>query len=280
MQEKKLKANQLSYSKANGSSYKVLFIEQLDELYDVPCPEPHTVHILGNGTNTLFLNHQHSTILSLKKFKNYEFLSGKEIYCEAGVLLPTLINQLAKQGYLTLEHTYPVPATLGGAIAQNFGAFGKKMEEFLNEVTYFDFNKQRFHTLTNFNGTLFYRDSIFKKMNFLIVSAKIKLKKTDPNNALKVINDIAEKRNKLPFQKTLGSIFLNPNEKTSAGELLDKLGAKKFIEGDASVSEHHANIFVNNGKATAKEIYNLVKKMQSVCQTELNISLQPEIVLY
>ena len=42
--------------------------------------------------------------------------------------------------------------------------------------------------------------------------------------------------------------------------LIKESGCHNFSEGNASISEKHCNFFVNNGKATSKDIETLIEK--------------------
>lgn len=64
--------------------------------------------------------------------------------------------------------------------------------------------------------------------------------------------------------------------KIPAGRLLDELGWKGRWEGNVGVSEKHALCVVTNKKATGKEIYEFIKKMQKNVSKEYGIELEPE----
>ena len=45
--------------------------------------------------------------------------------------------------------------------------------------------------------------------------------------------------------------------------LIKESGCHNFSEGNASISEKHCNFFVNNGKATSKDIETLIEKVRN-----------------
>ena len=47
--------------------------------------------------------------------------------------------------------------------------------------------------------------------------------------------------------------------------------------GDAKISDKHCNFFVNNGKATAKELENLINKVKETVYQKTKIKLELEI---
>ena len=62
--------------------------------------------------------------------------------------------------------------------------------------------------------------------------------------------------------------------------LIKESGCQNFEEGDATISKKHCNFFVNNGKATSKDIENLIKKVQDrvLKKTGENLELEIKIV--
>ena len=50
--------------------------------------------------------------------------------------------------------------------------------------------------------------------------------------------------------------------------------------GNAKISEKHCNFFVNNGKATAKELEDLINKVQETVylKTKTNLKLEIKII--
>ena len=87
----------------------------------------------------------------------------------------------------------------------------------------------------------------FKKDEFILL-ARFQLQNEDPAV-------IQEKRNKastgrktnqpLKF-RSAGSVFNNPEE-YAAGYLIDQAGLKGTRVGNAEISTHHANFFINHG---------------------------------
>jgi UDP-N-acetylmuramate dehydrogenase len=73
-----------------------------------------------------------------------------------------------------------------------------------------------------------------------------------------------------------GSVFRNPPEDYAA-RLIETAGLKGLCEGQACVSELHANFIVNQGNATAAQIEALIEKIQIKVQQRHGIKLQPEV---
>ncbi len=76
-----------------------------------------------------------------------------------------------------------------------------------------------------------------------------------------------------------GSVFKNDRALgRPSGKILDELGLRGHRMGGAMVSEWHANIFVNTGGATARDMLALIEFAQSEARTRLGIELEPEVI--
>jgi len=73
-----------------------------------------------------------------------------------------------------------------------------------------------------------------------------------------------------------GSVFKNPPG-SFAGKIIEELGLKGLSIGGAQVSRRHANFIVNTGNASARDVYDLMKKIKSAVKEKAGILLEPEI---
>ncbi|HEN47127.1 MAG TPA: UDP-N-acetylenolpyruvoylglucosamine reductase, partial [Mizugakiibacter sp.] len=64
--------------------------------------------------------------------------------------------------------------------------------------------------------------------------------------------------------------------KISAAWMIDACGFKGLREGDAGVSNRHALILVNHGKATGAELWALAQRVREGVQQRFGILLEPE----
>src|ERR1700674_2647233 len=80
----------------------------------------------------------------------------------------------------------------------------------------------------------------------------------------------------LEYHPRAGSIFYQI-EGIGAGRLIDEVGLKGFRHGDAQISHIHANIMVNLGKATAKNVRELIAIAQEKVQLRFGHHLEVEI---
>jgi UDP-N-acetylmuramate dehydrogenase len=80
----------------------------------------------------------------------------------------------------------------------------------------------------------------------------------------------------LEYHPSAGSIF-KKIEGVGAGRLIDEVGLKGFRHGDAQISHIHANIMVNLGNATAKDVRELISIAQAKVHERFGHHLEPEI---
>ena len=82
-------------------------------------------------------------------------------------------------------------------------------------------------------------------------------------------------------EKTGGSTFANPDPEKSGGrkawQLIDGIGGRGRVAGDAQVSEQHCNFMINRGKATGADIENLVEGLRKEVLNKTGVELRWEI---
>jgi len=234
-------------------------------------------HFIGSGSNLLVADSGIDGIVltPAKALTHLEF-TGRHVVAESGVMLGRLVKECVKRNLTGIESLIGVPGTLGGALVMNAGAFGGEISNYLKSVE-----------IMNMSGTVkifspddidfSYRFSTIKPDEF-VLQARFELKEEDPEI-------IQEKRNKAskgrkthqPLRfRSAGSVFKNPEE-NAAGYLIDQAGLKGTKIGDAEISPHHANFFVNHGKAKASDITELIRIARKSVFEKFGIKLELEV---
>ena len=93
---------------------------------------------------------------------------------------------------------------------------------------------------------------------------------------------VEKKKISQPSQiKTCGSTFKNPKNK-KAWELIKESNCENFKIGNARISEKHCNFFVNNGKASSKNLEELINKVKETVyqKTKISLELEKKIIGY
>ena len=236
-------------------------------------------YFIGSGSNLLISDDGiNGLVLNPRKaFKHLKF-KGSSLYAESGVMLGRIVRESIKRNLSGLESLIGVPGTLGGALVMNAGAFGGEISNYLKSVKIMNMTGE----IKSYNSNdlnFAYRFSSFKENEF-IISAEFTLEKEDPRIILEKKNNanLGRKTNQPLKFRSAGSVFKNP-KKFAAGYLIDKAGLKGTKIGDAEISKHHANFFINNGKASSNDIIDLIRLAKKKVKEEFNINLELEIKL-
>ncbi|MFW5858127.1 MAG: UDP-N-acetylmuramate dehydrogenase, partial [Planctomycetota bacterium] len=80
-------------------------------------------------------------------------------------------------------------------------------------------------------------------------------------------------------QHSAGCVFRNPSG-DSAGRLIDAAGLKGYRQGDAVISDRHANFFLNIGHATCRDMLRLIEIARWSVAERFGINLELEIRLW
>ena len=231
--------------------------------------------IIGNGSNLLVKDGGiRGLVIKTTGLKNFS-VDEEVITAESGVLLSKISN-IAKDNSLTgFEFACGIPGTLGGAVMMNAGAYGGEMSHVVIETTYASLDGNVFTTQNHEFG---YRKSLFMNNSYIVLESKIKLKKGNKEEIENQMKDLMKRRNeKQPVNKpSAGSTFKRP-EGYFAGKLIEDAGLKGHKIGDAEVSNLHAGFIINNGKATSKDILDLIKYVQDKVKNEFGVDLEPEV---
>ena len=233
--------------------------------------------VLGNGSNVIISSKRfEGVIISLVKLNNVQ-IDEDIVSVEAGFSLIKLSNYCANNGLGGLEFALGIPAHVGGAIYMNAGAYKSDMSEVLIDVTYID---EELNIVTKKKDELdfSYRHSIFQEKNYIIISARFKLTKTNKQEIIELMNNRRQKRiESQPLEyPSAGSVFRNPAEDIFSGKLIEELGLKGFSIGGAKISEKHANFIVNYNNATSDDIVNLINYIKEKVKKKYNIELKVE----
>ena len=241
----------------------------LCEKYKIPCK------IIGKGTNILFSDKGYDGLILSTKGIDEIFIKNNIIRATCGVSLKSLIDFSADKGLSGLEMLIGIPASIGGAIYMNAGAFNHEISDCVTEVESISKGKlvKRYKESCGFK----YRKSIFNGNNEIIVSATFNLNEGKKESIREKIQSVISFRKTFqPIGRSLGCVFKNP-EGFSAGQLIDGLNLKGYKIGGASISVKHGNFIVTDSTATATDVIELIEYIKLKVKKEYNIKLQEEI---
>ncbi|MDE6303012.1 MAG: hypothetical protein K2M36_05445, partial [Clostridia bacterium] len=174
-----------------------------------------------------------------------------------------------------------VPATVGGAIRMNAGAFAEQTLDYVREIRFLRLDRLKHgeycDTVTinaeNENTFFGYRQGVRN----IVLGAVFEGKQMSAEESLARAREYAAKRTaKQPKLPSCGSVF--KNGAVPSGKLIDECGLKGTHIGGAQISEMHANFIVNTGGATAKDFMLLVKLCEEKVKEKFGITLEREFV--
>ena len=244
------------------------------------------IFLLGGGTNILVSDSGFSGLVVRVAVKGLELLKSNQIRCGAGEQLDDLVGFATENSLTGLEFAARIVGSVGGAIYGNAGAYGGEVGRIITQM---EVVKQDgvIGIVGPEYGRFEYRDSAFKSNGSVLISADFQLSVGDHQTIAGKVAEITNTREaKLPYElPSAGCFFKNipdksqPHGKLAAGKLLEEIGAKGMKVGGAEVSEKHANIIVNTGGASSKDIRELADKLKVKVQEKFGIMLEEEVIL-
>lgn len=237
--------------------------------------------LLGAGTNLLIADAGIEGLVIRVVNRDYE-VEGTRVRAGAGLKMMRLARIVADAGLRGFEFAIGVPGTVGGAVYQNAGCWGKELREVLVEARGFQPGADR-RTWSPKDLQLGYRTSALRDgplHGSLVIDATIKLERGDGEEAKRLMAKLTNERNQTQPIKTknCGSVFVNPPG-DSAGRLVQAAGLKGTRQGAAVISQLHGNFIVNEGGATAADVAKLINHARAEVMRRFGIELVPEVEL-
>lgn len=273
----------LTTYKTGGNARLVVYpndVSSLKELLFYMKKSNISFKVFGNGSNILASDIDYDgVIIKLNHLNKLNFLDGK-IEVEAGYSLCALAITVTRMGYKGLDFACGIPATVGGAVYMNAGAYLSDISEVLEKVDILDENLE-FKTLNKEELEFSYRSSIFMRKDYIILKAYLKVAKGDKDELIELLEDRKMRRvASQPLEyPSAGSVFRNP-EGMYAGKLIEDTGLRGFKKGGGEISSKHANFIINKDNATSKDIKDLMDLAHNKVKEEYNIDLHREQELF
>ena len=234
--------------------------------------------ILGNGSNILAPDEGYRGVVIRTTALRDVYLADGGIHAACGTPLSAVIRVANKAGIGGLASLAGIPATVGGAVFMNAGAFGACIGD---AVSFVRAAPQVGGTALQLLGSecLFsYRRSIFQSHTLPILSACFTGPEEAPDELCALsATALRTRRERHPTDlPNAGSIFRRPRE-GEAWRLIERAGLRGACVGGAMVSQKHAGFIVNAGGATAKDVRTLIARIQTEVYERTGILLAREI---
>ena len=251
--------------------------EELISVIDICKNNGTDYYVIGNGSNILVRDGGYRGVI-IQLYKNYNEIcvEGSRITAQCGALLSSVANTAYKAGLTGMEFASGIPGTIGGAMCMNAGAYGGEMKDITVSVR--ALKGKEILELSTEQAEMGYRSSRIMKEGMLVLSAVIELKKGEPDKIKEEMQRLNRQRNeKQPIElPSAGSTFKRP-QGYFAAKLIDDAGLRGYRVGDAQVSEKHCGFVVNRGKATAKDVLQLIYDVKDKVYSMNGVLLEPEI---
>lgn len=254
--------------------------ESLSEVTESGVTATMPVLILGRGSNLVVADNGFpGLVIRLGKVFSDIDVDVDSMIATAGaaVPLPRLARTVVDKGLTGLEFFVGVPGSVGGAVRQNAGCFGRETADCLIEAVLVNLATGERRQASPVDLDLSYRQSNVRAEE-VVLKASFRLEEGDAGEARTEMRSITRWRKENQPGGTLnaGSVFKNPSE-IPAGALIDSLGLKGTRVGDVQVSERHANFFVAGPDATADDFAKLVQVVKDRVFEMSGTILEPEI---
>jgi UDP-N-acetylmuramate dehydrogenase len=235
---------------------------------------------LGEGANILVSDRGiDGVVLSTKTLRGIR-RRGNALAVMAGTAMSRAAEKAAESGLAGLETFYSMPGSVGGSVWINARCYGVSVSDRLYSVEIVEAGPRRQSHRVD-PSRFGYKKSPFQAMEALILKATFRLE-PDGGNELRAKMEAyrADREAKGHFlYPCAGSVFKNDRAfGKPTGKIIDSLGLKGTRLGGAMVSEAHANIIVNTGSASAREIRDLARLVKGRVRAAYGYVLEEEII--
>jgi len=240
--------------------------------------------VIGSGTN-LLVSDEGVRGLVIRNMADGLRLEKNNVIAESGALTNHVVDLAVARGLAGTEFLAGIPGTIGGAIVGNAGAFGSSISDILKWALVLEPGGIPVQRNTDW-FQFAYRESVLKGgIEAVIIEACFALEPGDQDELKK------QKEKNIQFRKDrhpqdlpcAGSFFknLDPPEtgahRIPAGLLLEQSDCHGMKVGGAAVYTKHANIIVNTGDATARDVLMLTKRMKNKVVRKFDQLLEQEV---
>lgn len=251
--------------------------EEVSGLLKILKEEGLPYYVKGNGSNLIFHDEGYQgVIVEMMRMKEI-CCDGEEIFAQCGAMLKEIAGTALENSLSGFEFASGIPGSLGGAVTMNAGAYGGEMKDIITEVRLLDKNGSVLVKSCR-EMEFGYRHSICSSGDYVVLGAKFRLQKGDPEKIREKMEDLSlQRKEKQPLEyPSCGSTFKRP-EGYFAGKLIMDAGLKGYRIGGAQVSEKHAGFIINRENATASDVLALIEHVQKEVFRQFGVELKCEV---
>jgi UDP-N-acetylmuramate dehydrogenase len=195
-------------------------------------------------------------------------VDGENVYAEAGVSLPMLLDYCIQRSLAGLEALAGVSGSFGGLLMRHGGAERSVVLDYLNRVEVFR------------NDAVITLDAGETVEGDVVLAGSMKLRTAEKEELLRSRREFLLRRNAVnPLNiPNACRIFKNP-EGAQAATIIHQSGLVGKVRGKAMISRLNGNLIVNNGGATARDVLDLVRLSRKAVKKKFNTDLDLELSL-
>jgi UDP-N-acetylmuramate dehydrogenase len=274
-----------TYYRIGGPARDIWFPETTDELAGLVgklTGNGTPYFTLGGGTNVLIGDGFWDGAVIITTSLNGIEPDADMLTCGAGLDASSAAEIARDHGKTGLEFLYLLPGSIGGAVAGNARFDEISVSDVLVRVTavHPEYGVRSFEA-----GDIDfqYKHTGIVKDGWTIADVTLRWQPGDTDQIARRMEAIERFRDdKQHFSDpSCGCIYKNDYEQNiRVGHLLDSLGLKGERIGDAAVAEFHANFIVNTGHATARDVLDLMERIEQRVRKETGLELEREVRLY
>ncbi|MFP4300983.1 MAG: UDP-N-acetylmuramate dehydrogenase [Spirochaetaceae bacterium] len=236
--------------------------------------------VLGGGANILVADAGIRGVVLDISALNELGREGTLLHCGAGAEVTAVTSYAADAGLGGIDFLHSMPGSIGGAIWMNARCYGSSIVDILREVRGVTSEGARFVYRPR-QDDWEYKRSPFQSRKDVITSCDFALFREEPSEVWdRMLGYYRDREQKGHFSApSAGSVFKNNRAfGKPSGAIIDSLGLRGKQIGGAKISDRHANIIVNTGHATAREIRDLMEEVRQKVREELGFELEQEVL--
>ncbi len=259
--------------------------------------------VIGSGSNIIVSDAGFPGLVIHNITTNMSFMLDKsQVIVDSGAIYARVVTEAAARGLGGIEYWFGLPGTIGGAVHNNAETWGHDMSEVVKQVTLMfppeNGKPDRIERVPVSWLNYQYRTSKLKYWQSespkpVILTVTLQLQQQNKEEIMRKMKESKQGRWDLNQPKGLassGSFFKNPGgashlenpaeerkPESSAGWLLDQVGAKKMRVGGAAVAKEHANFLINPGTALASDVRALATELKGKVYEKFGIELEEEV---
>ncbi|MCD6451821.1 MAG: UDP-N-acetylmuramate dehydrogenase [Acidobacteria bacterium] len=236
--------------------------------------------VMGLGSNLVVSDSGVAeVVVTLRRVSSPIKVRGSIVSVGGGFPLSKLAKRVGELGLSGLEPLSGIPGSVGGAIKMNAGSFGMEIGSLVEKVVLFS-PSSGLREVSREELSFSYRGSGVSQGE-IVLAVELRLTPEEPALVIKRLREFRRRRELTqPIgERSAGCIFKNP-EGASAGRLIDEAGLKGMRRGGAVISTKHANFIINEGGATASDVFALIDKMKEEVLRLFGIELEEEVEVW